>query len=130
MNAGWILRDVGALFCRCADCLCQGPDLGAQFVRSVCRILSLALACGIAFLSFPALLNASEGGQFREALGKLAPRAPEASLKSIRVRSGFEVELVCAEPLVVDPIAIDWGPRSPASLGGQNHPAAADQVVS
>jgi hypothetical protein len=40
------------------------------------------------------------------------PRAktPDASLKSIRVRPGFTVELVAAEPLVMDPIAMDWGP--------------------
>ena len=37
-------------------------------------------------------------------------RTPEASLRSIRVRPGFTVELVAAEPLVRDPIAFDWGP--------------------
>jgi hypothetical protein len=41
----------------------------------------------------------------------VAPRAksPEASRASIRVRSGFQVELVAREPLVNDPIAFEWG---------------------
>jgi putative membrane-bound dehydrogenase-like protein len=38
------------------------------------------------------------------------PKSPEASLRSIRVRPGFQVELVAAEPLVQDPIALAWGP--------------------
>ncbi len=35
--------------------------------------------------------------------------SPEDSLKAIVVPKGFKVELVAAEPLVVDPVAIDWG---------------------
>ncbi|MEA2630278.1 MAG: hypothetical protein QOE66_497, partial [Chloroflexota bacterium] len=40
-----------------------------------------------------------------------SPKAmtPEESLRSIRVRPGFTVELVACEPLVNDPIAFDWG---------------------
>ncbi len=38
------------------------------------------------------------------------PRSAAASLKSIRTRNGFAVELVAAEPLVMDPISLDWGP--------------------
>lgn len=37
-----------------------------------------------------------------------APLPPEASLRSIQMRPGMEVELVVSEPLVVDPVAIDW----------------------
>jgi putative membrane-bound dehydrogenase-like protein len=37
------------------------------------------------------------------------PMTPEQSLRSIKVRSGFTVELVAAEPLVRDPIAFAWG---------------------
>jgi putative membrane-bound dehydrogenase-like protein len=36
-------------------------------------------------------------------------KSPDASLRSIQVRDGFTVELVAAEPLVMDPIALDWG---------------------
>jgi putative membrane-bound dehydrogenase-like protein len=32
------------------------------------------------------------------------------ALKTIHVCPGFEVQLVAAEPLVMDPVAIDWGP--------------------
>jgi putative membrane-bound dehydrogenase-like protein len=48
---------------------------------------------------------------YEELLGGLKPsgKSPKASLESIRVRPGFKVELVAAEPLVTDPIAFDWG---------------------
>src|SRR5262245_20789563 len=38
------------------------------------------------------------------------PKSPEESLKCIKVRPGFTVELMAAEPLVMDPIAFAWGP--------------------
>ena len=38
-----------------------------------------------------------------------APKSPEESLKSIHIRDGYEVQLVASEPMVVDPVAIDWG---------------------
>jgi putative membrane-bound dehydrogenase-like protein len=38
------------------------------------------------------------------------PLAPELSLKRLHVRAGYQAELVAAEPLVVDPVAFDWGP--------------------
>lgn len=38
------------------------------------------------------------------------PLSPEEALRSFRVRPGLEIELVAAEPLVQDPVAIDWGP--------------------
>ncbi|WP_153555518.1 PVC-type heme-binding CxxCH protein [Roseimaritima sediminicola] len=40
---------------------------------------------------------------------ELRPTAAEDSLKAIHVRDGFEVQLVASEPLVRDPVAIDWG---------------------
>jgi putative membrane-bound dehydrogenase-like protein len=36
-------------------------------------------------------------------------RSPQASAAAIRVIPGFKVELVASEPLVRDPIALDWG---------------------
>ncbi|MAG92946.1 MAG: hypothetical protein CMJ48_04265 [Planctomycetaceae bacterium] len=38
------------------------------------------------------------------------PLSPTESLKLVHVRDDFEVELVAAEPLVKDPVAITWGP--------------------
>ena len=38
------------------------------------------------------------------------PQSPEDSLLLAHVREGFQVQLVAAEPMVRDPVAIDWGP--------------------
>ncbi|MDP7305231.1 MAG: hypothetical protein QGG09_19130, partial [Pirellulaceae bacterium] len=38
------------------------------------------------------------------------PKSPNASLDCLEVRTGFRIELVAAEPLIADPIAIAWGP--------------------
>jgi len=48
---------------------------------------------------------------FNDLLGDSAPRprSPKASLTTLRPRDGFQVELVAAEPQVVDPIDFDWG---------------------
>lgn len=42
------------------------------------------------------------------------PRSPEESLQSFDVLPGFKVELVAAEPLVMDPVDIAWGPDGKA----------------
>jgi putative membrane-bound dehydrogenase-like protein len=49
---------------------------------------------------------------FNEMLESVEPQAKsaEASLHSIKVRPGFEVELVASEPLVQSPIYMAWGP--------------------
>jgi putative membrane-bound dehydrogenase-like protein len=38
------------------------------------------------------------------------PKSPQESLKCMKPRPGFTVELMAAEPLVMDPIAFAWGP--------------------
>ncbi len=38
------------------------------------------------------------------------PKSPAEGLASIHVRPGLKVELVASEPLIVDPVAFDWGP--------------------
>lgn len=38
------------------------------------------------------------------------PLSPKAALKSIHVPKGYQVQLVAAEPLIQDPVAIDWAP--------------------
>jgi len=50
-------------------------------------------------VSFTALLRSSEP----------RPRAPAESMRSMQVRAGFQVELMAAEPLVMDPINMEWG---------------------
>ena len=48
---------------------------------------------------------------FNDLLKNVEPKAksPKAGLQSMHVRPGFRVELVAAEPLVMDPVAFDWG---------------------
>ena len=38
------------------------------------------------------------------------PRTPQASLRAMKPRPGFTVELLAAEPLVMDPVDVAWGP--------------------
>lgn len=38
------------------------------------------------------------------------PKSPAAALKSMRPRPGFTIELMAAEPMVMDPVAFEWGP--------------------
>ena len=37
------------------------------------------------------------------------PKSPPESLASMQTRADLQIELVAAEPLIVDPVAIDWG---------------------
>ena len=45
-----------------------------------------------------------------EPMPDTAPLSPADSMKLAHVREGYELQLVAAEPLVKDPVAIDWGP--------------------
>ena len=38
------------------------------------------------------------------------PLTPEEALASMHTKPGLKIELVAAEPLVMDPVAFDWGP--------------------
>jgi putative membrane-bound dehydrogenase-like protein len=37
------------------------------------------------------------------------PKSPEEALASFQMRPGFRIELVASEPVVVDPVYLDWG---------------------
>lgn len=60
------------------------------------------------------------------------PQTPEQSLGMLRVRDGYEAQLVASEPLTLDPVAIDWGPDGklwvaemadyPSGLDGRGKP--------
>ncbi len=60
------------------------------------------------------------------------PKTPEKSLESMVARPGFSVELVAAEPLVMDPVALEWGADGklwvvemadyPSGMDGQGQP--------
>lgn len=55
------------------------------------------------------LTRTDETAHFRYPAG--GPTAPEEAVKKIRVLPEFEISLVAAEPLIVNPISIDWDPR-------------------
>lgn len=54
---------------------------------------------GVDRRSFQQILSKTEPG----------PKSPESSLDCIQVIDGFQVELMAAEPLVMDPVALEWG---------------------
>jgi len=59
-----------------------------------------------------AVAKATQDPQINEVIARpdTPPMSPEESMKVAHVREGFELQLVVAEPLVIDPVAIDWGP--------------------
>jgi putative membrane-bound dehydrogenase-like protein len=73
------------------------------------------------------------------AFGMPAPKSPAEALASFRVRPGFRVELVAAEPMVIDPIAFDWGADGrlwvvemrdyPLGLDGKGKPGGVVKVL-
>src|SRR5262245_15168471 len=72
--------------------------------RAYCFSLVLAAAA-----STTCFAQQSSDQRFDE-LVMTKPLSPEESLKAMHVRPGMKIELVAAEPLVVDPVAFDWGP--------------------
>jgi putative membrane-bound dehydrogenase-like protein len=59
----------------------------------------------------PLLKDHVDRRNIKELLGdeQPGPKSPEQSLRSIKMRPGFQVELMAAEPLVQSPIAFAWG---------------------
>lgn len=67
------------------------------------------------------------------------PQSPAEALASFRVRAGFRVELVAAEPVVVDPVAFDWDAAGrlwvvemrdyPLGLDGRGRPGGVVKVL-
>ncbi len=70
--------------------------------RPVLRTMLLATAVATAPLLFTTPASAEDDPP--------PPLSPREALASIRVKPGFTVELVASEPLIVDPVAIDFGP--------------------
>jgi putative membrane-bound dehydrogenase-like protein len=67
------------------------------------------------------------------------PQSPEDALKTLQVRDGFRVELVAAEPVVIDPVSFDWGPDGrfwvvemrdyPVGIDGKGKPGGVVKVL-
>ena len=68
------------------------------------RFVALCLALGIGMISSRAADSEPPAPDSQE------PLESEAALASMKVPTGYRVELVAAEPLVMDPVAFDWGP--------------------
>ena len=66
-------------------------------------------------------------------------KSPQDSLATIQVRPGFKVDLVAAEPLIEDPIAVDWDAQGrlwvlemrdyPLGLDGKGQPGGRLRVL-
>ena len=67
------------------------------------------------------------------------PKSPAEALASFRLRPGFRIELVAAEPMVMDPVSFDWGADGrlwvvemrdyPLGLDGQGKPGGVVKVL-
>ena len=67
------------------------------------------------------------------------PKSPEESRAAIQVRPGFKVELIAAEPLVIDPVAFEWDARGrlwvvemrdyPLGLDGKGQPGGVIKIL-
>src|SRR5262245_8125074 len=55
------------------------------------------------------MLVCGAGAADKDALEFPPPKSPQDSLAAMETHAGFQIELVAAEPLIVDPVAIDWG---------------------
>lgn len=77
-----------------------------RFVRlwTFCLCLSLLTFAVIAQEQKPA----SKEPDYAAELPKIAPKSPEGSLKTIRLKAGFHAELVAHEPLIRSPMGMDF----------------------
>lgn len=75
-------------------------------------VLGLIMLNGLALSPVPGAETATVPPPATEDLSAMLPRlkptAPNESLKSFRVEPGFKIEIVAAEPLVTDAIAMEW----------------------
>jgi len=96
--------------------------------RAASAVLLLLL-----FTAAPACVHAADNDEVGPA------RSPQEALATLHVPDGLRVELVAFEPLVIDPVAIDFGPDGrlwvaemhdyPAGLNGDYQPAGRIRVL-
>lgn len=73
------------------------------FVRTIPALLVIgATCCGPTRTAEPAEPD------YSAVLPRIPPKSPDEALTSFRLRPGFRIELVAAEPLIRDPVAIDF----------------------
>lgn len=67
------------------------------------------------------------------------PKSPEEALASMRPRDGFQIELVAAEPVVIDPVYLDWDAKGrmwivemrdyPLGIDGKGQPGGQVKIL-
>jgi putative membrane-bound dehydrogenase-like protein len=67
------------------------------------------------------------------------PKSPEEALATMRLRDGFQIELVAAEPVVIDPVYLDWDAQGrmwivemrdyPLGIDGQGKPGGQVKIL-
>jgi hypothetical protein len=71
-------------------------------IRIIPVLVVVALVTGYAY----------QGGQWPPSLQKVSDQSPvlspEASMKTMVLPPGFRLELVASEPMIQEPVAIDW----------------------
>ena len=91
-----------------------------QFGKSRVQLARTASVLNLLFALFLSLFGSVGLGQTEDSLDKdysselprFEPLSPEQAIESLEVLDGFRIELVAAEPLVVDPIAFAFDARS------------------
>jgi putative membrane-bound dehydrogenase-like protein len=88
--------------------LYPGTFLCANSSMTVERNLSIVLIASLlGIMAIPAPANAAPSTVPLTSESKAL--SPEAALASMKVPEGYRVEIIAAEPLVMDPVAFDWG---------------------
>jgi putative membrane-bound dehydrogenase-like protein len=78
--------------------------IGAK--RNPCRSLrSAALLLGL-FLTVSAASVSAQEDELAKELPRVLPRSPAESMKSFRIHSGFQLEAVAVEPMVMNPVSV------------------------
>lgn len=78
-----------------------------------CGVLLLAGVPGNrqAVLSAEKKAEDAKADDFARELPRIPPKSPEEAVKTFQLRPGFAIELVASEPLIHDPVAIDFDAR-------------------
>ena len=77
-------------------------------LKVVVLFVAATVVTGVAYQSSPA--NRPWPVRGSEGAGRVAVLSPTEAMKSFWMPPGYHVELVASEPLVQDPIAMDWDP--------------------
>jgi putative membrane-bound dehydrogenase-like protein len=113
-------------------------ERGRRVVRKCLRASRLQIALVLAVF-LPGSAWAYKEVQPPERVVLPVAQPPEQSLKAITVPAGMEVELVAAEPQVMDPIDLSWGPDGrmwvvemadyPMGMDGKGQPGGRIRVL-